>query len=183
MRSSTPLILAGVGLALAACDGPANKSAETAAAPAAAPATDPAGGVIALNTPPKNAHLVSGWSAPESSGVWTNASRAVLRVSAPAVAAGGALKVSLDALAYLPKGKTFQRVDVSVGSERITELKLVRAGYQPMAVSVPGRLIHAGQPVDLTFDLPDALSPAAVEPGSTDNRLLGMGLKSVTIGG
>lgn len=181
MRASPFLLLAGVGLALAACDGPATKSANTTAGIAPAPAEEPATGVIALNTPPANPHLVSGWSSPEASGVWTNAPRAVLRLPHVDVPAGGALKISLEALTYLPKPRTFQRADVSVGGERIAELKLVSVGYQPVSLTVPARVIRAGEPLDLTFDLPDAASPSTITPGSPEKRLLGMGLKSVTV--
>lgn len=181
MRSTNLFLAAACLMALAACGGPSDKGAGATAAAPPAPA-EPTTGVVALNTPPANVHLVSGWSAPEATGVWNSGAHTVLRLPHPDVPAGGVLKLTLDALTYLPKKMRSQRADVSIGGERVAELKLVSVGYQPVGLTIPGRLIQAGKPLELAFDLPDAVAPASVDPATTDKRPLGLGLRSVTVG-
>ena len=181
MRFTHPAAFALLALAGAACS-PAQNSASSGGGANTIAAEAPTG-VIALNTPPANPHLVSGWSAPEASGVWSEARRAVLRLPHPEVADGTALTVTLEALSYRPKGRGPQRLQASVGAERVGEVTLETDGYAPVKLSVPGRLLRRGEPLDITLDLPDAVSPASVEAGSQDKRLLGIGLKSVTVGG
>ena len=181
MRSPLPPVtLTLLALTAAAC-GPSEKAA-TPNVGASTVTAEASAGPIALNTPPANPHLVSGWSAPEASGVWSQARTAVLRLPHPDVAADGAMTVTLDALAYRPAGHGPQRLVASVGSEQVGEVKLETSGYAPVKLTVPGRLLRRGEPVDLTLEMPDALSPASVDAASKDRRLLGVGLRSVTVG-
>lgn len=180
MRQTLPAAAVLLALSAASC-GPAEKAAAPDPGAAAIMAEAPTG-PIPLNTPPANVHLVSGWSTPEASGVWSLAPRAVLRLPHPELAAEAVLPVTLEALAYRPAGRGPQRLIASVGVERVGELKLENGGYAPVKLSVPARLLRKGEPLELTLDMPDALSPASVDSSSKDNRLLGVGLKSVTVG-
>lgn len=137
--------------------------------------------VVTLNTPPSNAALVSGWSAPERSGVWSEAPRAVLRLPHPEVPDQGTLVLTLEALSFAPEPREPQRARVSVGGERITEWRLEGGGYHGFQAAIPARLLRKGEPLDIVIDLPDAISPEELTPGAGDRRKLGIGVRSITL--
>ena len=135
---------------------------------------------IALGAPPSNPALLSGWSKPEGSGVWSEATRATLRLPHPDLSGGG-VTVTLEALSFQPEGREPQRAYLSVRGERLVTWRVESGGYHGFQVAVPARLLDRGKPFDLVIDLPDAVSPESVLPGSGDPRLLGIGVKSASI--
>ena len=137
--------------------------------------------VLSLGTPAFDAALLSGWSKPEPNGVWSQAPRAVLRLPRPDVPTGGGLVVSVEAIGYQPSGRVPQRAFVSIGGRRLAEWRLDGGGYKTLQVAAPADLLPPGRPVDVVIDLPDAISPNAVLPGSGDARMLGIGLRRVTL--
>ena len=134
---------------------------------------------LALNTPPSNPALLSGWARPELSGVWSEAPRAVLRLPHPELPPGAYLTVTLDALGYQPPGRAAQRAYVSVKGRPLAEWRMEGGGYHGLQVAVPSELLDAGRPLDITLDLPDIVSPDEVLPGSGDARRLGIGVRGV----
>ncbi len=137
--------------------------------------------VLALGSAAFVNALEQGWSKPEATGVWSDGGRAVLRLPPVNIGASRFLSVALDALGYRPPGRAPQRVFVSVKGRRLGEWRLEGGGYGGLQVLVPAGLLDAGRPVELTLDLPDALSPNAVLPGSGDPRRLGIGVRRITL--
>ncbi len=136
---------------------------------------------LALGTPAFDAALASGWSRPEPSGVWSDGRRAVLRLPRPDRLAGGWLTVSLEGLGYQPGDRAPQRAYASVAGRRLATWSLEGGGYRSLQVSAPVELLPPGRPVEVVIDLPDALSPNAALPGSGDPRVLGLGLRRITL--
>ena len=136
---------------------------------------------LALTDPRFRAALASGWSGVEPTGVWSDGPRAVLRLPHPALAHGEYLIVTLDGLGFQPPGRGPQRAYVSTAGVRLAEWRLDGGGYRGLAVVVPANLLRPDAPLELTLDLPDALSPNSVTPGSGDPRRLGVGIRGVTL--
>ena len=137
--------------------------------------------VLELGSPAFVAALKQGWGKPEASGVWSIGRRAIICLARPTASRGSALRVSLQALGYQPEGRAAQRAYVSVNGRRLAEWRLDGGGYHGLAASIPAELVAPGSPLDVVIDLPDALSPNAVQPASHDSRLLGIGIRSVTL--
>ena len=134
-----------------------------------------------MTTPAGTAALLSGWAAPEPTGVWSVAPRAVLRVPHPDLPPGSFLSVTLDALSYQPPGRGPQRALVSVQGQALGQLSVRGGGYQAARITVPSELLKPGQPLEVVLDLPDRLSPNSVTPGAGDPRTLGIGLRRLSL--
>lgn len=137
--------------------------------------------VLPLGTADFRNALARGWSTPESTGVWSDGPRAVLRLPVPPLLDARRLGVVLEAIGYQPAGRAPQRVEVSVDGRRLAEWRLEGGGYQGRRVSVPADLLAPGRPLELVLDLPDAVSPDAVRPGSGDPRRLGVGVRRIAL--
>ena len=88
------------------------------------------------------------------------------------------LAVKLEAGAFLyPKLRDAQRVTVRDRRGRARGIPFDVDGSKPLLVPIPA--LPADKVVRMTIDLPDAVSPAAV--GSTDERVLGLSLRSLEI--
>ena len=135
---------------------------------------------LAVGAPAFTAALAQGWSKPEPSGVWSDGPRAVLRLDHPSLQPGAFLSVSLEALGYQPPRHTPERAFVSVGGKRLAEWRLDGGGYHGLQVSVPAELLIPNRQLEVVLDLPDALSPNDVLPGSGDPRRLGIGIRRIT---
>ncbi len=136
---------------------------------------------LAVGSPPFASALVRGWSKPEPTGVWSDGAGAVLRLPHADVPPGASLSVSLDALGYQPPRRPPQRAFVSVRGRRLAEWRLDGGGYHGLQVAVPSDLLTSGAPLEVAIDLPDALSPNDVLPGSGDPRRLGIGVRRITL--
>ena len=105
----------------------------------------------------------------------------MLRLPTPATIATDGLRVTVDALGYLPPHHDLQRAFVSVRGTPLAQWRLEGGGYGGLAVHVPRALLSPGAPTELVIDLPDAISPNAVLPGSGDPRRLGIGIRRITL--
>jgi len=73
-----------------------------------------------------------------------------------------------------------QHVSVSIGGRTLATWRFdAKSGSGLRSLSIPRALVRGGQ-VALTFDLPDATSPAA-QHVSADPRVLGFFLKSFSV--
>lgn len=136
---------------------------------------------VALTVQPGAHALLAGWSKPERTGVWSDGPRAVLRLPPVDADPSKPLLISLESLGYTPPGRATQRAWVSVRGRRLAEWKLEEGGYYGYRVSVPADLVERGRPLDLTFDLPDAVSPDVVVGTGYDPRLLGIGVRRAVV--
>lgn len=122
------------------------------------------------------AMLGDGWSNPEEWGTWTDDARAEASLRLPEEVAGD-VHLRVDVQAYVPPGQDPQRVRVRAGGALLGEW--VVGGPTTIEFTVAGSEIVQGS-LALTFELPDAISPADADV-STDARALGLGLRSITI--
>ena len=121
--------------------------------------------------------LHGGWSLPEPWGVWSNGSRAKLRIHLREPSQGPA-RLAADAIAFIPPGRMHQRVVLRVGEDQVAEWRLGAAPAR-FEFTIPAEAIMEGGAV-LTLQLPDAVSPREVGL-SRDARRLGIGLIGVTL--
>lgn len=122
------------------------------------------------------AMLREGWSEPEEWGTWTDQERAEASLRLPDHIQGD-VHLSLSVQAYVPPGHDPQRVRIRAGDAPLGEW--IVGDQMTIPVTVPGSAV-VDDAVALTFELPDAISPA--EAGvSTDGRKLGIGLHSIIL--
>ena len=170
-----PILL--FGFALAGCDTSDNAKSDVAAqAPTATPvsSTDDRtysyGTKIDFNVGGNAArYKVSGWSAPESEGTWTEGETATLSFAAPP--SGGAIifRATMSGFTKLPELPS-QPVDVLVNGAPVTHWEVAAKGLVQM--QIPANLVQGGKMV-LEFKLPKAVSPASLGT-SVDQRRLGL---------
>lgn len=123
------------------------------------------------------AMLGDGWSEPEEWGTWSEEKQAQASLRLPDGLQGD-VNLSLGVQAYVPPGHDPQRVRVRTGNALLGEW--VVGGSTTVELSVPASAV-VDSVVELTFELPDAISPADAGV-STDPRKLGVGLRSITLG-
>lgn len=122
------------------------------------------------------AMLRDGWSKPEEWGTWTDQERAEASLRLPEETQGD-VHLSLDVQAYVPPGHDPQRVRVRAGDALLGEW--VVGDRTTIELAVPGSAV-VDDVVALTFELPDAISPADAGV-SADSRTLGVGLRSIAL--
>jgi hypothetical protein len=108
--------------------------------------------------------LLSGWSRPESGGVWSNGRAAFIGF---VVDGSSATQVVVRATAYKE-----QKVQVWSGTKKLGEYYLKDSSAE-LAIPLQDVNVSNGTPVVLGFYLPDATSPAKQELGR-DTRELGL---------
>jgi phosphoglycerol transferase len=131
---------------------------------------------VAFDAGARPAILGPGWSGPEPTGVWTDGPRATLRI-APTAGPAGPTVVEVNAVAFTPLGRNDQRVDVSAAGRPLTRWRVRDGEY---FVRLPAG-DAAGAPIELVFDLPDAVAPASVFPDAADRRRLGIAVRGVKV--
>ncbi len=136
---------------------------------------------VALTTRVGRVALLTGWSKPERTGVWSDGPRAVLRLPAVAAAPGTPVLMSLEALGYIPPGRAPQRAQVSVRGRRLIEWRLEDGGYSGYRVTIPADLLDPRAPLEVVIDLPDAVSPDVVVGVGYDSRRLGIGVRRAVV--
>lgn len=125
--------------------------------------------------------LQSGWSAPEpGTGVWSAGRRASLRLSP--IAAGEAVDVVLLVRGFVTASRPVQRVRIRSGAHLLLSGEVTSEAATPLAFRVPAEAIDHSGTIELTVDLPDAGVPAALSPGSADQRELAIKLHSLAYG-
>ena len=117
--------------------------------------------------------LETGWSAPESWGVWSNGRTALLRLPLPAD--DRTWCVALEFVAFADPDHP-QRVHVGVDGDEIARWTLESSAPCSREFTLAGR---ADDPL-LTFSLPDAVSPQQRGKGG-DRRTLALGLVKATL--
>lgn len=128
-----------------------------------------------------NNWLASGWSMPESWGVWSVGTHAQLQIDPRQLPLRkGGLVLSFEARAFLTSNHPRQRVRVTVnGVEAGHYTAVYPDGHLRIDVPLPRDLLTQAGRVTIDFDLPDAVSPKAVGMNN-DARVLGIGLISAT---
>ncbi|WP_214468394.1 hypothetical protein [Microbacterium flavescens] len=120
--------------------------------------------------------LGDGWSEPESWGTWSDGGEASVHLALPE-SWSGAARLAANLEAYVPTGGNAQRVQVHAGNNLLGEWMVGSA--TTLNLQIPTTAIARGG-IDLTFSMPDAVSPA--DSGeSADERMLGVGLRSITL--
>ena len=129
----------------------------------------------------RNSLLLSGWSAPEPWGTWSDGPIATLDVPRVWPEQGSLLLVFEVSVFLAPRqGLDAQTVLVSANGRFIGTLRLIGSETR-MKVIIPSALVNgdAGKLV-LRFDFPTAASPSDLGL-SPDGRRLAVGLKSLTV--
>lgn len=133
--------------------------------------------------------LQDGWSTPEGWGTWSDADHATLSIDPrqlPATSrvtgAGPMLDLTLHANVFVSQKHPTQRIRVVVDGGPVAYYEVTYpAGSVTMTIPIPPRSSpDAHAPIQVQFDLPDAVSPAQVGVGG-DERLLGLGLIDAVI--
>ena len=115
--------------------------------------------------------LRAGWSAPESWGVWTEGDLAT--ISLPP---GNYRRVELHGAAFVPGAPV--RIGYGIEGSPMTFVDI--ADTNPFTVSIDLADASAREPLTVQLHLPDASSPADAG-GSTDERVLGFGLRQIAL--
>lgn len=138
--------------------------------PAVFPVVD--GHRVAFGNGAGDAFLWDGWSPSEAEFCWTQERWATLVFTAEDLQANH-LRLSFEAYLF-PKSLRRQRVDVRLNDHRVAVLNVDQPSVREYDLALPaGALQHRNV---LTFRLPDAASPKALE-GGKDDRTLGIALR------
>ena len=120
--------------------------------------------------------LKDGWSATEPTGTWSDGPRAVIALPLPkGLPADARLVIQLEGLSYAPPPKDGQRVTVSLEGRPVATWQVSSGPWGVYHLIIP-RSAATGDAVRLAFDFPEATSP-----GEPDERLLGMGVRKLTV--
>lgn len=114
----------------------------------------------------------------EGFGRWTTGSRAEFIIrSIPDVCCD--LSIHVGAVPFLVPGRLdHQRISLSVNNTMVGEWDLTTAAKVTMQSRIPRSALAGADAIHLVFDLPDAVSPAAIGIGS-DTRILGVGIDTI----
>jgi hypothetical protein len=119
-----------------------------------------------------------GWSYPDERGLWTQGSRSELALALEGGGEGNfVLALSLDSICV--------RSNASLNVEALINGKSIAArhfsyGDPDWHIELPGRMLADGQ-VDLSFETENPSSPVDLDWSDTDDRRLGILLRSVTL--
>jgi hypothetical protein len=123
--------------------------------------------------------LKSGWSAPESWGVWSNGDRAELSIGLDGKPDGD-VRIDLEAEGFVaPPRLDRQVVRVSVNGTSIGELNFDHRTALGTLI-VPQNVIAQRNPIEIVFDIESPGAPAEYGLGS-DPRKLGLALRLLTL--
>jgi hypothetical protein len=119
---------------------------------------------------------VSGWSAPEPWGTWTEGRRATLNIRfAVPPERGCTMRVLAHALIHASQPQV--RVDVSVNGENLATWILKSSKNSEFRIKIPAEKLRQDV-CEITFDIPNPKSPAELGI-SSDARRLGIGVVRV----
>jgi hypothetical protein len=123
--------------------------------------------------------LISGWSSPESWGVWTNAAEAHLRLPLQADVVND-LTLDFNAYAFVTLNHPSVTVTVVAGGETVGTWQFnTQAPTGNKLLTIPSRLLSS-EVLDLAFRIDTPKSPSALGI-SEDGRLLGLGLRQIRV--
>ena len=121
-----------------------------------------------------------GWSVPEPWGTWTTGDGAEVTLSVPPTSKGP-YKLVVDGTAYVTPEHPKQVVEVSIGGTSIAKWVFsVDAPVGERTAIIPAELVKNGT-LRIDFKSPGAASPSQVVKGSLDARMLGLGVKTITL--
>ena len=121
--------------------------------------------------------LAAGWSTPEDWGTWSAGAEALLLLQLPEPAN---CRISFHAQPFVCAGHPEQRVRLSANGKFLAECRF-RFGeaFPPIEVLIPAEVFMAGGALLLRLELPDAISPSALELYA-DARMLAFGVQQLT---
>jgi hypothetical protein len=123
--------------------------------------------------------LISGWSAPETGGVWTNAVEAHLRLPLRADAVND-LTLDFNAHAFVTANHPSVTVTVVTGDETVETWHFnTQAPSGNRSLTIPKQLL-SGEVLDVAFRIDTPKSPSSLGI-SEDGRLLGLGLSKIRV--
>lgn len=128
-----------------------------------------------LPAPSKSPQIGTGWSAPAEGFIWSTKRFVSLQLGDDVGLKPGLLRIK--AGWFLSKGHRLQRAGLYAAGFRFATLFARDADTSGWTIPVPGNGIFAGP---LTIDLPDAISPRAVDK-TDDDRPLGLRLVQASI--
>ena len=132
------------------------------------------------------AFATEGWYAPETWGTWTSGHQSDLHFYSPLLDGTREMEVTWDIHTVMDTGSGIkgQRLRVKLGDETVDREHIVETGGS-ILMTVPAAIWNAAVAKDteavLCLELPDAISPARIDPTGTDQdeRQLGLGIERV----
>jgi hypothetical protein len=120
--------------------------------------------------------LVSGWSAADPKGIWSNGPRSTMTLNVPGLAAGAPLIVELHAMSFNKPPEVMQKIEVFVKGRKLVTWNVEKANWRPYRVSIPADLVKSGEPLTIEYTI-GAPMPSTPE----DPRNIGLGVEKVII--
>jgi hypothetical protein len=109
-----------------------------------------------------------GWSAPEDGFTWSIEDRSLLTIDSPGSA--NDFWLEMDVVPFVaPPSVVAQSLSIAVNGERVHGFDQLERGR--VGCTVPARLLHGRNSVEIVFEHPKAASPRAVAGQSDDRRL------------
>ena len=130
------------------------------------------GKVIAFNSPNTQCFLKQGWGGNEDWGVWSVGNEAKLRLRMPP---GKPQSLVLDLRAFIGPQQTNQVLEWKIDGGAIQKSVLTQFERNLIKIPIPPSA-YGKDWIDVSFKIPNAISPKALGQG-VDDRLLGIGLK------
>ena len=130
------------------------------------------GKVIAFNSPNTQCFLKQGWGGNEDWGVWSVGNEAKLRLRMPP---GKPQSLVLDLRAFIGPQQTNQVLEWQIDGGAIQKSVLTQFERNLIKIPIPPSA-YGKDWIDVSFKIPNAISPKALGQG-VDDRLLGIGLK------
>ena len=129
-----------------------------------------------------NAHpyLKSGWSHPEEQHCWTVGKAATVDIPIFRTDSLVSLKASFRTFLAPDFGLDKQTETVLVNGHEIAEWIITEPNFQERIVNIPRRFIKDANSLEITFSMPDAVSPEQLGI-SKDHRSLGIGVRSLVL--
>ena len=125
-----------------------------------------------------NKFLGLGWGATEPGFTWTTSHRASLKIKTTPAESGYIMSFSVTPFA--PREKPYQRCAVLLNDIPLAEFDIDRP--DELSVWIPADVVsELSDEMILTFELPDAARPTDFAGGNTDDRLLGLAFKRLTL--
>ena len=123
-------------------------------------------------------YLWFGWSGPDTQSRWTDAKEAAIVFRLTDLASGNAHSLAIQLAGFVPHEHPQQRVNVLFNGVLIESFLVVEASPISKTITLPPTLLREDN--DLTFELPDAMSPAALGL-SNDTRPLAIAVYSLEL--
>jgi hypothetical protein len=128
-----------------------------------------------------SARLVSGWSAIESWGVWSDSQTAEVELVRARAFPDEGGEIILEGQAFLAPGAPTQQVEIYLEQERMKLVSFdLSSPAQTIVLEAPAYLVRGKKVLGVRFEIASPRSPDSVGVGG-DKRRLGFGLRKVRI--